>query len=127
MGRTPLSSVLGFVGAINFSDISADIPKIKCPMLVITTEGSSLASIEQTRAWQQQVPNSELLVLARRFLPHRGDRSRSLRQGNAGFHQAPQRRGLSGSTARSTARIADSLDVHARRLGDFCPFGELAG
>jgi 3-oxoadipate enol-lactonase len=63
MGRTPLSSVLGFVNAINFTDISADIPKIKCPMLVITTEGSSLASIEQTRAWQQQVPNSELLVL----------------------------------------------------------------
>jgi pimeloyl-ACP methyl ester carboxylesterase len=63
MGRTPLSSVLGFVSAINFTDISADIPKIKCPMLVITTEGSSLASIEQTRAWQEQVPNSELLVL----------------------------------------------------------------
>ena len=63
MGRTPLSSVLGFVSAINFTDISADIPKIKCPMLVITTEGSSLASIEETRAWQQQVPNSELLVL----------------------------------------------------------------
>jgi len=63
MGRTPPSSVLGFVNAINFADISADIPKIQCPMLVITTEGSSLASVEQTRAWQQQVPNSELLVL----------------------------------------------------------------
>ena len=63
MGRTPLSSVLGFVNAINFTDISADIPKIRCPLLVITTEGSSLASIEQTRAWQQQVAGSELLVL----------------------------------------------------------------
>ncbi len=63
MGRTPLSSVLGFVNAINFTDISADIPKIRCPMLVITTEGSSLASVEQTRAWQEQVPGSELLVL----------------------------------------------------------------
>jgi len=63
MGRTPLTSVLGFVNAINFTDISADIPKIKCPMLVITTEGSSLASVEQTRAWQEQVPGSELLVL----------------------------------------------------------------
>jgi hypothetical protein len=51
------------VGAINFADISADIPNIRGPMLVITTEGSHLASIEQTRAWQQQVPNSELLVL----------------------------------------------------------------
>ena len=63
MGRTPLSTELGFANAINFCDISADIPNIKCPMLVITTEGSSLASIEQTRAWQEQVPGSELLVL----------------------------------------------------------------
>jgi 3-oxoadipate enol-lactonase len=63
MGRTPLSSVLGFVNAINFTDITPDIPKIRCPMLVITTEGSSLASVDRTRAWQQQVPNSELLVL----------------------------------------------------------------
>jgi pimeloyl-ACP methyl ester carboxylesterase len=63
MARTPLSTVLGFVNAINFADISADIPKIRCPMLVITTEGSSLASIGQTRAWQEQVKGSELLVL----------------------------------------------------------------
>ena len=63
MGRTPLSSVLGFVNAINFTDITPDIPNIRCPMLVITTEGSSLASVEHTRAWQQQVRNSELLVL----------------------------------------------------------------
>jgi len=63
MGRTPLSSVLGFVNAINFTDITPDIPNIRCPMLVITTEGSSLASVERTRAWQQQVRNSELLVL----------------------------------------------------------------
>jgi len=63
MARTPLSTVLGFVDAINFADISADIPKIRCPMLVITTEGSGLASVAQTRAWQEQVPGSELLVL----------------------------------------------------------------
>jgi len=63
MGRTSLASVLGFVDAINFTDISPDIPKIRCPLLVITTEGSGLASVEQTRAWQEQVPGSELVVL----------------------------------------------------------------
>jgi len=30
---------------------------------VITTEGSGLASVEETRAWQQRIPDSELLVL----------------------------------------------------------------
>jgi hypothetical protein len=30
---------------------------------VITTEGSGLASVNETRAWQQTIPDSELLVL----------------------------------------------------------------
>lgn len=63
MGRTPLTSELGFIGSINFSDIRGDMPKIKCPMLVITTQESGLASIEETRAWQEPVPNSALVVL----------------------------------------------------------------
>jgi 3-oxoadipate enol-lactonase len=63
MARTNAASEAGFAGTINFSDISADIPHIQCPMLVITTEQSGLASVEQTRAWQQQVPHSELVVL----------------------------------------------------------------
>ena len=38
-------------------------PKIACPTLVITTEGSGLASVDETRAWQQTIPDAELLVL----------------------------------------------------------------
>ena len=45
------------------ADIRGDVPKIACPTLVITTEGSGLASVDETRAWQQIIPNSELLVL----------------------------------------------------------------
>ena len=63
MGRTALSTEIGFVGTINFSDISEDVKKIQCPMLVITTEESGLGSVAQMRAWQQQVAHSELVVL----------------------------------------------------------------
>jgi 3-oxoadipate enol-lactonase len=63
MGRTPVSTLVGFNATINYSDIRADLPKIACPTLVITTEESSLASVEETRAWQQTIRNSELLVL----------------------------------------------------------------
>ena len=63
MGRTALSTEVGFNAAINYSDIRADIPQIRCPTLVITTEGSGLASVEETRAWQQQIADSRLLVL----------------------------------------------------------------
>lgn len=63
MGRTAVSTQLGFMGTIACADIRADVPKIACPTLVITTEGSGLASVEETRAWQQTIPDSELLVV----------------------------------------------------------------
>lgn len=63
MGRTAVSTQIGFMGPIGAADIRADLPQIACPTLVITTEGSALGSVEATRQWQQQIPNSELLVL----------------------------------------------------------------
>jgi pimeloyl-ACP methyl ester carboxylesterase len=63
MGRTPVSTQLGFIANIAYVDITADLPRITCPTLVITTEESELASVEQTRAWQLTIPNSRLLVL----------------------------------------------------------------
>lgn len=63
MGRTAASTQIGFMPTIACADIRADIPNIACPTLVITTEASDLATVEETRAWQQQIPNAELLVL----------------------------------------------------------------
>jgi 3-oxoadipate enol-lactonase len=51
------------MGTIACADIRTDLPKIACPTLVITTEQSGLVSVEETRAWQQQIAGSELLVL----------------------------------------------------------------
>jgi len=63
MGRTPVSTQLGFVQTIPGWDVSDDLPRIKCPTLVITTEESGLASVANTRAWQEKIPNSTLLTL----------------------------------------------------------------
>ena len=63
MGRTPVSTIVGFNAAINYSDIRADLPRIACPTLVITTDQSGLASVDETRAWQQTIRDSELLVI----------------------------------------------------------------
>jgi pimeloyl-ACP methyl ester carboxylesterase len=63
MGRTAVSTQIGFMKTIACADIRADLPKIRCPTLVITTDGSGLASVDETRAWQQQIANSSLLVL----------------------------------------------------------------
>ncbi|MDP1672001.1 MAG: alpha/beta hydrolase [Burkholderiales bacterium] len=63
MGRAPVSSLIGFNRSINYADISAELPRIKCPTLVVTTEESGLGTVERTREWQQQIPDSRLLVL----------------------------------------------------------------
>ena len=42
MGRTALSTQLGFMPTIACADIRADLPKITCPTLVVTTEDSGL-------------------------------------------------------------------------------------
>ncbi len=63
MGRTAVSTQIGFMKTIACADIRADVPKIGCATLVITTDGSGLASVDQTRSWQQQIPHSDLLVL----------------------------------------------------------------
>jgi len=63
MARMPVSSQIGWISTIACADIRSDIPRIKCPTLVITTEQSGLSSVEETRAWQEQIENSRLLVL----------------------------------------------------------------
>jgi 3-oxoadipate enol-lactonase len=63
MARTAVSTQIGFMKTIACADIRPDVPKIQCPTLVVTTDGSGLASVDATRAWQQQIPRSTLLVL----------------------------------------------------------------
>ena len=63
MGRTATSTMVGFGENMPYVDITADLPRIKCPTLVMTTAASALGSVEETRAWQQMIPNSELRVL----------------------------------------------------------------
>ncbi len=63
MGKTAVSTLVGFNIGVNYADISGDLPRIACPTLVITTKGSGLGSVEETRQWQEKIPGSELLVL----------------------------------------------------------------
>ena len=63
MGCTAVSTQIGFMQTIACPDIRTDVPQVACPTLVITTEGSGLATVDETRIWQQMIPDSELLVL----------------------------------------------------------------
>lgn len=63
MGRTPLSTQLGFIRSVPAIDVRPDLASIKCPTLVVTTDGSGLGSVESVRAWQKAIPDSEFMVV----------------------------------------------------------------
>ena len=63
MGRSPVSTQMGFARLISFADITPDIRRIRCPTLVMNNDLSALASVDTTRAWQELIPGSELLVM----------------------------------------------------------------
>jgi len=63
MGRTDLESQIGFMRHIECADIRADLPRIQCPTLVLTSSGSGVASVAETREWQCSIPGAELQIL----------------------------------------------------------------
>ena len=63
MGRTPLSTQLGFIRSVPAIDVRGDLAAIKCPTLVVTTDGTGLGSVESIREWQKAIPRSEFMVV----------------------------------------------------------------
>ncbi|WP_207538623.1 alpha/beta fold hydrolase [Sabulicella rubraurantiaca] len=63
MGRTAQSTQLGFIRSVPGIDVRAELGRIACPTLVVTTNGSGLGSPDAVREWQRQIPGSELMIL----------------------------------------------------------------
>ena len=63
MGRTSLSTQLGFMRMVPTLDVTPDLHRIQCPTFVITTTGSGLGSVEDTETWRKLIPRSEILVI----------------------------------------------------------------
>jgi len=62
-GKTPLSTLQGYLRWVPGLDIRADVERIACPTLIITTTGSGLRSVEGVREWVARVKRAKLLVL----------------------------------------------------------------
>jgi 3-oxoadipate enol-lactonase len=63
MAKTPAATLDGFLRMVPTVDVTADLPRIACPTLVVTTEGSGLGSVAEVRRWQEMIPDSRLVVL----------------------------------------------------------------
>ena len=62
-GKTPLSTLQGYLRWVPSLDIRTDVEKITCPTLIITTTGSGLRTVDSVKAWQPRIKNSQLVVL----------------------------------------------------------------
>lgn len=63
MGHTSPSSMIGFFRSIASIDIEAELPRIACPTLVVTTQGNLLGDVDEISRWQRMIPRSELTVI----------------------------------------------------------------
>lgn len=59
---TPASTFRGLLPRVDGIDVTADLPRIACPALVITTD-SARRPVAGTRAWQSLIPDSRLVAL----------------------------------------------------------------
>lgn len=62
MGRTAPSTLLGFVAAVGTFDVAADLPRIACPLLAITSD-SERHPVAEVQAWRPKVKQSELVII----------------------------------------------------------------
>jgi 3-oxoadipate enol-lactonase len=64
MGSTALSTQIGFMkSGISVTDLTPDLSRIRCPALVFASPSEALGSVDDVRAWQEQMPNSRLYVV----------------------------------------------------------------
>ena len=94
MGCTAVSTQVGFMQTIACADIRTDVPQVACPTLVITTEGSGLATVDETPNLAADDSGLGATRAAWRFLSRRGERCSPVRTGDPGIYRAPSSRRL---------------------------------
>lgn len=64
MSAAPRSTLIGFNRAMPSFDVTADLPRIACPTLVVIGEGGGIiGSVDSVKSWQRLIPRSELHVV----------------------------------------------------------------
>jgi len=62
-GKTPVSTMLGYLRMVPGLDIRGDVERITCPTYILTTAGGGMHSLDSYREWQPKIKNSEFVVI----------------------------------------------------------------
>lgn len=60
--RTPVATALGLLPRVTGIDVTPELPQLRCPVLVITTD-SARRPLARTKEWQRLIPDSTLVTL----------------------------------------------------------------
>lgn len=63
MSRTAPSTLEAFLRMVPTVDVTAELPAIACPTVIVTTTGSALGDVDAVRKWQETIPGSTLAVV----------------------------------------------------------------
>lgn len=63
MAKTPKSTLQSYLRWVPAVDITADLPRIECPALVMIGDNGPLHQVEEIAAWQKTIRHSELEVI----------------------------------------------------------------
>ena len=63
MAKTPKTTLQGYLRWVPQVDITEDVKKIQCPVLIIAPDNNARRKIDVTQAWQKTIRNSELMVM----------------------------------------------------------------
>ena len=63
MGECAESTMLGIMNILADVDVTSDLAILRCPVLVVTTTGSLLGSVDAVRTWQRRIAGSQLAIV----------------------------------------------------------------
>jgi 3-oxoadipate enol-lactonase len=89
MGRTHVSTMVGFLRNLKNIDVTGEVGAIKCPTLIVATD-SAYRPLSQVTPWQSRIPNSRLAAIP-----------------GGGFHPAAVAPDLCAETALAFLREVD--------------------
>jgi 3-oxoadipate enol-lactonase len=63
MSRTAAPTLESFLAMVPDVDVTASLPRIAAPTLVVTASGGGLGPVDEVRRWQTTIPNSTLQAI----------------------------------------------------------------
>jgi 3-oxoadipate enol-lactonase len=62
-GKTPVSTMLGYLRMVPTLDIRSDVERIRCPTLIVATASGGMHSVDSYHEWQPKIKSSHLEII----------------------------------------------------------------